>query len=301
MARHKWPGNVRELENVLRSLALFCEGAVITSSDLVTHHACFAELATQRRSLPPAAPTLLAASALADDSTRDVVPSDGEDDDDDDGPMSAPPESALLSTAGDPSRATEAAYAHVRGGKASLFDLKRQIERDCILLALKETGGNITRAASSSRHETAATLATREAVPTLVGGIVMIRGRSISSLFVVAACAAMLVGCAADAGDESPAPTDSSDALTNAPAAADEAPVAAADEAAKTAAKVDTGNSRLAAVHDTHAWAQGEPQPIPWHQQKVSADDDDDGTAPSDQGLGEGPFPPSPSDPAFHR
>jgi DNA-binding NtrC family response regulator len=43
--------------------------------------------------------------------------------------------------------ATAAAYAHVRGGSASLPDMKRQIERDCIARALAETSGNITRAA----------------------------------------------------------------------------------------------------------------------------------------------------------
>jgi transcriptional regulator with GAF, ATPase, and Fis domain len=43
--------------------------------------------------------------------------------------------------------ATTVAYAQVRGGVASLSDIKRQIERDCIARALAETKGNITRAA----------------------------------------------------------------------------------------------------------------------------------------------------------
>jgi sigma-54 specific flagellar transcriptional regulator A len=43
--------------------------------------------------------------------------------------------------------ATTIAYAQVRGGGASLSDIKRQIERDCIARALAETKGNITRAA----------------------------------------------------------------------------------------------------------------------------------------------------------
>ena len=137
MARHKWQGNVRELENVLRSLSLFCEGTTITSSDLVAHHECFAELASRRaevRAFPAPPPTL-----------RESIPPELEAIDEDDAPLSTV---VLPVGAEDPSSATEAAYAHVRGGKASLFDLKRQIERDCILLALKETGGNITRAAT---------------------------------------------------------------------------------------------------------------------------------------------------------
>jgi DNA-binding NtrC family response regulator len=41
----------------------------------------------------------------------------------------------------------EAIYARVRDGDASLFELKKVIERECISRALTETDGNITRAA----------------------------------------------------------------------------------------------------------------------------------------------------------
>ncbi len=168
MARHKWPGNVRELENVLRSLVLFAEVNVIASSDLVTNHECFAELASQRRSLSPASLAALAPAnpldCCGDAASLDAGSKPGHVglvglvaaevpssqlafDEDDDGPMSSIALPASLG-AEDPSSATVAAYAHVRRGKVSLFDLKRQIERDCILLALKETGGNITHAAA---------------------------------------------------------------------------------------------------------------------------------------------------------
>jgi len=43
--------------------------------------------------------------------------------------------------------ATEATYAEVRGG-VSLGDMKRKLERECIIRALDESGGNITRAAA---------------------------------------------------------------------------------------------------------------------------------------------------------
>ena len=39
-------------------------------------------------------------------------------------------------------------YGHVRGGSASLFEMKKRLERECIVRALEETNGNITRAAS---------------------------------------------------------------------------------------------------------------------------------------------------------
>jgi DNA-binding NtrC family response regulator/tetratricopeptide (TPR) repeat protein len=39
-------------------------------------------------------------------------------------------------------------YEHVRAGSASLFDMKKKLERECVVRALGETGGNITRAAA---------------------------------------------------------------------------------------------------------------------------------------------------------
>jgi DNA-binding NtrC family response regulator/tetratricopeptide (TPR) repeat protein len=39
-------------------------------------------------------------------------------------------------------------YEHVRAGQATLFDLKKKLERECIVRALSETNGNITRAAA---------------------------------------------------------------------------------------------------------------------------------------------------------
>jgi len=39
-------------------------------------------------------------------------------------------------------------YEHVRAGSASLFDMKKKLERECVVRALGETNGNITRAAA---------------------------------------------------------------------------------------------------------------------------------------------------------
>jgi transcriptional regulator with GAF, ATPase, and Fis domain len=106
---HAWPGNVRELENVLRSATLFADSNLLEVADF----AAFAE--TFR-----AAPTL------------------------------RPPPLADLegSPAATPSQLEDMVYERVRSGELSLFDMKKDMERECIQRALDETGGNITRAAA---------------------------------------------------------------------------------------------------------------------------------------------------------
>jgi DNA-binding NtrC family response regulator/tetratricopeptide (TPR) repeat protein len=119
LARHRWPGNVRELENALRAASLFAEGALITIEDLILNVDDLRLLSETRSSIPPASGGDGAEDGKwGPDSKRD---------------------------GGD--LATTVAYAQVRGGVASLSDIKRQIERDCIARALAETKGNITRAA----------------------------------------------------------------------------------------------------------------------------------------------------------
>jgi sigma-54 specific flagellar transcriptional regulator A len=138
LARHRWSGNVRELDNVLRAVSLFAEGMVITAEDLVSNVEDLRAVAQAAPSSapPPMAlrPTLLTPSpAFADER--------GENDGDtgDDSEACLPDDEA---------NATAVAYAQVRQGAVSLTDIKRQIERDCIARALKETKGNITRAAA---------------------------------------------------------------------------------------------------------------------------------------------------------
>jgi transcriptional regulator with GAF, ATPase, and Fis domain len=135
LARHRWPGNVRELDNVLRAVSLFAEGMVITAEDLISNVEDLRSVAQAAPSSapPPMAlrPTLLTPSpAFADER--------GENDGDDS-------EGSLPE---DEANATAVAYAQVRQGAVSLTDIKRQIERDCIARALRETKGNITRAAA---------------------------------------------------------------------------------------------------------------------------------------------------------
>lgn len=111
LARHRWPGNVRELENVLRSATIFADGAVLGEHDF----AAFVE-------------------------SFDLAPALAE------------PEPMLAEGTNSPSLSPdmneiELAYSRIRDGQISLFDMKKNLERECILKALHETRGNITRAA----------------------------------------------------------------------------------------------------------------------------------------------------------
>jgi transcriptional regulator with GAF, ATPase, and Fis domain len=109
---YDWPGNVRELENVLHSASLFAEDGVV-------------DLDALRTLIPCAEPELLQAApvpALAEEyhERRSVVDIDP----------------------------VDPVYDRIRGGRTSLFEMKKQLERECIERALRETQGNITHAAT---------------------------------------------------------------------------------------------------------------------------------------------------------
>ena len=132
LARHRWPGNIRELENAMRAAALFAEGETISASTLIENVDDLrgaAHFVRTRPTIPPPA-------SSAVEMTPTFDPAGDDDPETQDAPL--PPHEA---------NATAIAYAQVRGGNASLPDIKRQIERDCIARALAETRGNITRAA----------------------------------------------------------------------------------------------------------------------------------------------------------
>jgi DNA-binding NtrC family response regulator/tetratricopeptide (TPR) repeat protein len=109
LARHRWPGNVRELENALRAASLFADGPSLGPEALREHVEALRKIAAEANE------------------PRVSLPQ----------PAGGPP----------PQDVASAAYGEIRGGRATLGDLKRAIERDCIARALQETGGNITRAA----------------------------------------------------------------------------------------------------------------------------------------------------------
>jgi len=106
---HNWPGNIRELENVLERTILFCKGERIERADL------------QLNSSAPEAPRTTSSGAMAP-----VLDDDLDDDDAVSGEL-----------AGTPS--------------GSLKDIVRaetsRVERELIVKALDETGGNVTQAA----------------------------------------------------------------------------------------------------------------------------------------------------------
>ena len=110
---HTWPGNIRELENVLERTILFCKGERIERADL--------QLGSGGGTEMPVVPRTMSSGAM--------TPVGDDDDDDDDG--------VVGEAAGSPS--------------GSLKDIVRaetsRVERELIVKALDETGGNVTQAA----------------------------------------------------------------------------------------------------------------------------------------------------------
>ena len=111
LAQHPWPGNVRELQNVLRAAALFADGLIIGPE------------------------------VVRDQIRTPMMQSE------DEAPMSMtrPRGSPSKFPPADPS---DLAFESIRQGDTSLAEMKRRIERECIIRALDETSGNITRAAA---------------------------------------------------------------------------------------------------------------------------------------------------------
>jgi len=109
---HSWPGNIRELENVLERTILFCKGERIERVDL------------QLTSSAPEAP--MSSRTTSSGAMSPVLDEDLEDDD-----------AVTSELAGAPS--------------GSLKDIVRaetsRVERELIVKALDETGGNVTQAA----------------------------------------------------------------------------------------------------------------------------------------------------------
>ena len=131
LASFSWPGNVRELENVVRSVSLFADGDVIGPEDLTMYEELTGGGGGERISTP--APRPMPAVAPAD-ITPARTPT----------PLVA---SAPAAGPGQSGTAEQAIVDKVLTEDISLAGMKKRIEMECILQALRETGGNITRAA----------------------------------------------------------------------------------------------------------------------------------------------------------
>jgi transcriptional regulator with GAF, ATPase, and Fis domain/tetratricopeptide (TPR) repeat protein len=111
LSDHRWPGNVRELENILRSATLFADGPVLVPDD-------FAAFAESFQPIVRRAPVRHAHGEPNEQAAPDGRPLE-----------------ILM-------------YEQIRGGKTSLFEMKKAMERECIQRALDDSEGNITRAAA---------------------------------------------------------------------------------------------------------------------------------------------------------
>lgn len=118
LASYSWPGNIRELKNFVRSILLFVDGDTVDMEHLRGFRDFFSE-----GELELEAPNI----------DYDVPVGDYEVEEEPSGATFANPEEALVD--------------EIVSDGLDLSELKKRIEYESIRRALKETGGNITRAA----------------------------------------------------------------------------------------------------------------------------------------------------------
>ncbi len=114
---HLWPGNIRELENVLERTILFCKGERIERADL--------QLSSNPASEPPA--PLMPRTATTSGAMPPITDEDLEDEGD--------------GVVGEASSQTSGSLKDIVRAETS------RVERELIVKALEETGGNVTQAA----------------------------------------------------------------------------------------------------------------------------------------------------------
>jgi sigma-54 specific flagellar transcriptional regulator A len=149
LVRYRWPGNIRELQNVIRSVALFCESDTIDIDDLAE----FPELFTNLTATAPSSTAVTSAPVAAPRAS--VVVETGRGSFIAEAPVEAPrTPSAPLRSASPPAASTRHDTRDLlrRVGEESeglaLGDLKRRLEFEAIANAIRQTGGNVTRAAA---------------------------------------------------------------------------------------------------------------------------------------------------------
>jgi transcriptional regulator with GAF, ATPase, and Fis domain/tetratricopeptide (TPR) repeat protein len=163
LVRYRWPGNIRELQNVVRSVALFCERETIDVDDLAEFPELFTNLATtlpmatavSSVPTPAAAPPRVVVVAEANrGSFVSDAPADFSRPGGSTSTPSRPPPAASWPTTSipPPHGGTDTRDVLRRVGEESeglaLGDLKRRLEFEAIANAIRQTGGNVTRAAA---------------------------------------------------------------------------------------------------------------------------------------------------------
>ncbi|HEY1098485.1 MAG TPA: sigma 54-interacting transcriptional regulator, partial [Myxococcota bacterium] len=154
LVRYRWPGNIRELQNVIRSVALFCESDTVDVDDLAEfpelfHNALPAPLmptptvaAPMPTPTPPAEPRAPEVRPPSVELPPASVAAP---------PMPPSPPVAATTTV-PPTTSGSSADVLRRVGEESeglaLGDLKRRLEFEAIANAIRQTGGNVTRAAA---------------------------------------------------------------------------------------------------------------------------------------------------------
>ncbi len=121
LQQHHWPGNVRELQNVLRSAWVFSDGSSIDARTIQP-------FLSQGRRVAPVASIPTAAAAQ--------------------GPSQEPTKPSVAVDTIDPDHLYDLTYQAVVSDGMTLKALKKSIERECIVRAISQTKGNITRAAA---------------------------------------------------------------------------------------------------------------------------------------------------------
>ncbi len=159
LMRYRWPGNIRELQNVIRSVALFCEGDTVDIDDLAEFPELFANLTTRvpvAATLPPS-PAPAPRPAVVVQSSRGSFIAEAPPTTPTNGPTNAPAPtpsspSTQLPTPSEGAERTDTQDVYRRvsedSGGMALGDLKRRLEFEAIANAIRQTGGNVTKAAA---------------------------------------------------------------------------------------------------------------------------------------------------------
>ena len=142
LSRYRWPGNIRELQNVVRSVALFCESDTVDIDDLAEFPELFTQASTSPHP-PTAAVTPPRPAPMVETNRLPYLPPASPE------PPRAPEPPARSHS---PSERADTRDVLRRVGEESdgmaLGDLKRRLEFEAIANAIRQTGGNVTRAAA---------------------------------------------------------------------------------------------------------------------------------------------------------